>query len=90
MFVRLLPYLLVMGSYWLVWHESLRMARRVQAIKAVLDQIIREEASMFRTRTHNLYDPGVRLVHLRKARWKFAGAEKPVSKAICSMLSEPC
>ena len=48
MFVRLLPYLLVMGSYWLVWHESLRMARRVQAIKAVLDQIIREETSMFR------------------------------------------
>lgn len=37
-----------MGSYWLVWHESLRMARRVQAIKAVLDQIIREETSMFR------------------------------------------
>jgi len=48
LFVRLLPYLLVVASYWLVWHESLRMARRVQAIKAVRDQIIRNETSMFR------------------------------------------
>ena len=79
-----------MGSHRLVRREILCVAGRVQAIKAVLDQIIREEASMFRTRTHNLYDPGVRLVHLRKARWKFAGAEKPVSKAISSMLSVPC
>ena len=48
LFVRLLPYPPVMGSYWLVWQESLRMAHRVQAVAEVLDQIIREEISMFR------------------------------------------
>jgi hypothetical protein len=48
LFVRLLPYRPVMGSYWLVWQETLRMAHRVQAVAEALDQIIREEISMFR------------------------------------------
>ncbi len=37
-----------MGSYWSAWHESLRMARRVQAVAELLEQIIREEFWMFR------------------------------------------
>lgn len=38
-----------MGSYWLVWHESLCMAHRIQAVAEVLDAVIREEFSMLRS-----------------------------------------
>ena len=45
--VRLFPELTVGRSYWLVWHENLRVARRVQAVADLLDQIVREERHLF-------------------------------------------
>lgn len=45
--VRLIPELSVTRSYWLVWHENLRVARRVQAVVDLLDRIVREERRMF-------------------------------------------
>ena len=35
--VRLFPELSVTRSYWTVWHENLRVARRVQAFADLLD-----------------------------------------------------
>lgn len=45
--VRLFPELTVGRSYWLVWHENLRVARRVQAVADLLDQIVKEERHLF-------------------------------------------
>ncbi|RLQ85217.1 LysR family transcriptional regulator [Notoacmeibacter ruber] len=45
--VRLLPELEARRSYWLVWHENLRVARRVQAAADLLDTIVREERHLF-------------------------------------------
>lgn len=47
--VRLLPDLSVTRSYWTVWHENLRVARRVQAVADMLDRIVREERALFDT-----------------------------------------
>lgn len=46
--VRLFPELSVTRSYWTVWHENLRVARRVQAFADLLDRIVREERGLFR------------------------------------------
>lgn len=45
--VRLFPELSVTRSYWIVWHENLRVARRVQAVADKLDQIVKEERHLF-------------------------------------------
>ena len=45
--VNLFPQLSVMRSYWIVWHENLRVARRVQAVVHVLDKMVREERTLF-------------------------------------------
>ncbi len=45
--VRLFPELSVTRSYWVVWHENLRVARRVQAVAELLDRIVREERRLF-------------------------------------------
>ena len=45
--VRLFPALSATRSYWIVWHENLRVARRVQAAADLLDQIVREERDLF-------------------------------------------
>ena len=45
--VRLLLSLSVTRSYWIVWHENLRVARRVQAVADMLDQIVKEERHLF-------------------------------------------
>lgn len=53
--VRLFPDLSVTRSYWLVWHENLRAARRVQAAAELLDKIVREERAFF-MRPHQVPD----------------------------------
>ncbi len=45
--VRLFPELSASRSYWLVWHENLRVARRVKAVAELLDRIVREDARVF-------------------------------------------
>ena len=44
---RLFADLSVTRSYWIVWHENLRVARRVQAVAKLLDQIVRDERHLF-------------------------------------------
>lgn len=46
--VRLFPDLGVTRSYWVAWHENLRVARRVQAAADMLNQLVREERTLFR------------------------------------------
>lgn len=45
--VRLFPDLSVTRSYWIVWHENLRVARRVQAVANLLDDMVNAERAMF-------------------------------------------
>lgn len=45
--VRLLPEVYVERSYWTVWHENLRVARRVQAVVDMLDGMVREDRDLF-------------------------------------------
>lgn len=45
--VRLFPTLSVTRSYWLVWHENQAVARRVQAVVELLDEIVRDEKQLF-------------------------------------------
>lgn len=47
--VRLLPALSVTRSYWIVWHENLRVARRVQAVAEILDRIVCDDRVLFDT-----------------------------------------
>ena len=46
--VRLFPEHSVTRTYWTVWHENMRVARRVQAVVELLDTITREERHLFR------------------------------------------
>ncbi|MGJ8561526.1 MAG: LysR family transcriptional regulator [Litorimonas sp.] len=45
--VRLFPDLSITRSYWIVWHENLRVTRRVQVVADLLDRIVREERGLF-------------------------------------------
>jgi DNA-binding transcriptional LysR family regulator len=45
--VRLFPDMSVTRSYWLVWHENQAVARRVQAVVELLEQILSEDRGMF-------------------------------------------
>lgn len=45
--VRLFPDQSVSRSYWIVWHENLRVARRVKAVIDLLDRIARDERDLF-------------------------------------------
>lgn len=45
--VRLFPEQSVTRSYWMVWHENLRVARRVQAVADMLDRMVRTEMGIF-------------------------------------------
>lgn len=49
--IRLFPELSATRSYWTVWHENLRVARRVQAFADLLDQIVKEERGLFNKAT---------------------------------------
>lgn len=49
--IRLFPELSVTRSYWTVWHENLRVARRVQAFADLLDRIVKEERGLFNQAT---------------------------------------
>ena len=44
---RLFPDMSVTRSYWIVWHENLRVARRVQAVVQLLDEMVRNEREHF-------------------------------------------
>lgn len=44
---RLLPELSAQRSYWIAWHENLRVARRVTAVIETLDLIVRQERALF-------------------------------------------
>lgn len=44
---RIFPDLSVTRSYWLVWHENQAVARRVQAVVKLLDQIVHENRHLF-------------------------------------------
>ena len=46
--VRLFPQTTLTRSYWTVWHENLKVVRRVQAVADLLEQIVREERALFR------------------------------------------
>ncbi len=46
--VRVLPDDIATRTYWTVWHENMRVARRVQAIAALIDGLVREERQLFR------------------------------------------
>ena len=48
--VRLFPDISVTRSYWTVWHENLRVARRVQAVVDLLDRLVQEERALFRAK----------------------------------------
>lgn len=48
--VRLFPDVSVTRSYWTVWHENLRIARRVQAFAQLLERIVKDERSLFHPR----------------------------------------
>jgi len=45
--VRLFPNLSVTRSYWLVWHENQAVARRVQAVVELLDELVRGDRMLF-------------------------------------------
>lgn len=45
--VRLFPALRVKRSYWIAWHENLRVVRRVQAVAELLDAMVRAERALF-------------------------------------------
>jgi DNA-binding transcriptional LysR family regulator len=45
--VRLFPERAVTRTYWTVWHENMRVARRVQAVVELLDALVRDERHMF-------------------------------------------
>ena len=45
--VRLLPDRRAARSYWAVWHENLRGSRRVMAVAALLEKLMRENAGLF-------------------------------------------
>ena len=47
--VPLFPDVSVTRSYWLVWHENLRVARRVQAVADLLDRLVQKERAVFRS-----------------------------------------
>ncbi|MEM8570390.1 MAG: LysR family transcriptional regulator [Pseudomonadota bacterium] len=44
---RLLPERRATRAYWIVWHENLQVARRVQVVVEMLGRIVREERSIF-------------------------------------------
>lgn len=46
--VRLFPERVATRSYWTVWHENMRVTRRVQAVVEMLDTIVRQERALFR------------------------------------------
>lgn len=45
--VRLFPDISVTRSYWIVWHENLRVARRVQVVAQMLDEMVQSERDHF-------------------------------------------
>ena len=46
--VPVLPEVVVTRTYWTVWHENLRVAARVQAVAAMLDDLVRRDRAAFR------------------------------------------
>ena len=46
--VRLFPERTVTRTYWTVWHENMRVARRVQAVVELLDGLVRADRHLFR------------------------------------------
>ncbi len=45
--VRLFPAKSVTRSYWIVWHENLRVARRVQAAADLIERMVRDARGLF-------------------------------------------
>lgn len=45
--IRIFPQKLVTRSYWLVRHENQAVARRVEAVVDLLDQIVRQDRQVF-------------------------------------------
>jgi len=45
--VQICPESRIISSYWTVWHESMRNAKRVTEVANFLDKIVREDRSMF-------------------------------------------
>ena len=44
---RILPALSAKRTYWTVWHENMRSARRVSAVAAYLDDVVRSSRELF-------------------------------------------
>jgi DNA-binding transcriptional LysR family regulator len=56
--VRLFPELSATRTYWTVWHENMRVTRRVQAVVDLLDALVCDERRLFRpAREHPLEQP---------------------------------
>lgn len=45
--VRLFPEITTTRSYWIVWHENMKVTRRVKVVVDLLDQLVREERALF-------------------------------------------
>jgi len=45
--VQICPESRIIRSYWTVWHESMRNAKRVTEVASFLDKIVREDRSIF-------------------------------------------
>ncbi|MGB0662103.1 MAG: LysR family transcriptional regulator [Mangrovicoccus sp.] len=45
--IPLFPQTAIHRSYWIVWHENLRVARRVKAVVDFLELIVKEQRSLF-------------------------------------------
>lgn len=46
--VPLFPEVSISRSYWLVWHENLRVTRRVKAVADLIDKLVKENQALFR------------------------------------------
>ncbi|MCI5112303.1 MAG: LysR family transcriptional regulator [Marivita sp.] len=44
---RLFPETFATRTYWTVWHENMRVARRISAAVEILDQLVRDERRIF-------------------------------------------
>lgn len=45
--VHLFPEITTTRSYWIVWHENMKVTRRVKVVVDLLDQLVREERGLF-------------------------------------------
>jgi len=49
--VRLFPERAARRTYWTVWHENQRTTRRVRVVADMLEAIVREDRTLFRSQS---------------------------------------